>query len=254
METKIIRLEQITQTVMSLILEKPVEYNYMPGQFINITIPVDECDARCNKRNFSLVSSPTDEYLQIATRRGVSRFKQTYEIISPGTAVKISPPLGKFTLNMDTKVKAVMLSGGIGITPLHSMLKYATVKKLPKQIIFIYSNSKKDDIPFKNDLDDYAKNNPHLSLYYAITDNSDHNSLNSPSYLKRGLGGVKQSADARILGGRIDEVMIKKQVSDFWSCEFYVCGPPDMVTNLVKMLEDMKIRPDLIKQELFTGY
>jgi len=232
METKVIRLEKITETVMSLILDKPEGFNYFPGQFINITIPVDECDARCNKRNFSLVSSPTDDYLQIATRRGVSRFKQTYEVISPGTVVKISPPLGKFTLNMDPKVPAVMLSGGIGITPLHSMLKYATVKKLLKQITFIYSNSQKEDIPFKKDLDYYAKNNPHLSLYYTFTDD--------PLYV-----GLK---------GRITDVMIKKLVPEFRSCEYYVCGPPTMVNDLVKLLENMKILPELIKQELFTGY
>lgn len=232
MDTKIIRLEKITQTVMSLILEKPAGYNYLPGQFIVITIPVDDCDARCNKRNFSLVSSPTDEYLQIATRRGVSRFKQTYENISPDTIVKISPPLGKFTLNEDSKIKAVMLSGGIGITPLHSLLKYATAKRLSKQITFIYSNSKKDDIPFKKDLDDYAKNNPHLSLNYTITDD--------PSY-----EGLK---------GRITDVMIKKIVPEFRSCEFYVCGPPSMVETFRGILKNMNIAPERIKFEQFTGY
>ena len=87
METRILNVGEITPSVISVTLEKPVNFEYKPGQFINITLTVENCDERCNKRNFTLTSSPLDDNLMIATRRGISRFKKTLTKSAPDTIV-----------------------------------------------------------------------------------------------------------------------------------------------------------------------
>src|SRR3989344_2080341 len=234
MQTNVLDHLVETPTVTSFKFAKPPGFLYQPGQFINVELNIEQCDTRCNKRNFSLTSSPTYDFLMIATRHGVSRFKQTTEMISKGAKINFPGPFGRFTLNEDERVGAVMLSGGIGITPLHSMIKYATYKKLTKSITLIYSNSVSDDIPFKSELDEFAKLDKYFTANFTITDESD----------THWTGRV----------GRINENMVREIVPNWQACEFYVCGPASMVIAMKKFLVDMGVGVENLKSELFTGY
>ena len=238
MLSEILEVKPETPSVTSFKYTKPANFSYSPGQFTNIELDIADCDERCNKRNFSLVSSPTDDYLMFATRAGASRFKQTTETLTNGNQFHLTGPFGRFILNEDERVGAVMLSGGIGITPLHSMIKYATYKQLPKPITLIYSNSTADDIPFKKDLDEYATQNKHFQAHYTVTNTAD----TPPS---GGWTGRK---------GRIDETMIQELIPNWQICEFYVCGPAQMVIEIKKLLVNMGLDVEKLKSELFTGY
>lgn len=232
METTIIDHHPETPSVTSFKLEKPAGFTYLPGQFINVELPVENCDARCNKRNFSLVSSPTDDFLMFATRHGVSRFKQTNEVLKKGDKITFTGPFGRFVFNEDASMPAVFLSGGIGITPVYSMIKYATDKKLAKPITLIYSNTQANDIPFKAELDQFVQLDQFLTIHHAITDDPAWKGLNR----------------------RIDEAMIKELTPDWEKSEFYVCGPPQMVLAMKQLLVQMNIPVAQIKSELFAGY
>src|SRR6185437_7112702 len=75
-----------------------------------------------------------------------------------------------FTLHENTKRAAVFLSGGIGITPFHSIIKDATEKKLPHKLILFYSNRRPEDTAFLTELQDLAKQNPNFTLVATMTD------------------------------------------------------------------------------------
>lgn len=143
-------------------------------------------------------------------------------------------PFGHFTLNEDPHVPAVMLSGGIGITPLHAMTKYAASKNLPKPITLIYSNTTADDIPFKTDLDEYHASDMSFRVYYSLTG--------------------EPAPDWKGIVGRIDEMMIRELAPDWQGSEYYICGPAQMVIELKKMVAGMGIPVERIKSEMFTGY
>ena len=232
METRILNVGEITPSVISVTLEKPVNFEYKPGQFINITLTVENCDERCNKRNFTLTSSPLDDNLMIATRRGISRFKKTLTKSAPDTIVNISPPLGRFTLNEENSVPLIMFAGGIGITPFHSMIRYAAKKNLLESITLLYSNTKANDVPFKEEFDAIVATHPRIKVHHTITGD--------------------ESWEGR--RGRIDEDMIRDIVKNLNECEYYVCGPQVLVTALVDVLKKMNIREEKIKFEQFTGY
>lgn len=233
METTILDHHNETPTITVFTYEKPPGFTYLPGQFINLELPISDCDNRCNKRNFSLLSIPADDFLMTATRHGVSRFKQVFDNLTKDDTVNLIGPFGHFVLN-EEPIPAVMLSGGIGITPLHSMTKYAAFHKLPKPITLIYSNNTADDIPFKKDLDEYDRSDMAFRVFYTLT--------GEPSPNWRGKVG------------RIDEAMIKELASDWQQSEYYICGPAQMVMALKKVVTEMGIPLERVKSEMFTGY
>lgn len=234
MQTTVLDHHPETPAVTVFLYKKPPGFTYSPGQFINLELTVENCDARCNKRNFSLLSIPSDDYLMTATRHGVSRFKQTFENLPKGASVNLAGPFGRFVLNEDPQVPAIMLSGGIGITPLHAMTKYAAYKKLTKPITLIYSNNTADDIPFKKDLDEYHESDMAFQVHYTLTGEAP--------------------PDWKGITGRINEAMIKELVPNWKACEFYVCGPALMVLALKKLVVEMGVPVERLKSELFTGY
>lgn len=233
MQTAVLDHFSETPTVTVLRYTKPDGFNYLPGQFINLELDIPDCDERCNKRNFSLLSIPSDDYLMIATRHGVSKFKQTSEQMKKGDQIKFSGPFGRFVFN-ENRVPAVMLSGGIGITPLHAMIKHATYKQLPKPITLFYSNATAGDIPFKENLDEYHAGNMVFTACYTLTG--------------------KPPPDWKGKRGRIDAQMIKESAPDWQESEFYISGPTQMVSAMKKLVFEMGIPVERIKSEMFTGY
>ena len=234
METTILDHFEVTPTVTAFLFTKPVNFTYLPGQFTNIEIFVPDCDERCNKRNFYLLSIPSDDFLMIATRHGVSRFKQTLEQFTKNKPLHMTGPYGRFVLSDDPSIPAVMLSGGIGITPLHAMIKHAAYKKLPKPITLIYANTAAFDIPFKKDLDGYHQSDMNFQVFYTIT------------------GEIHPDWKGKT--GRINEDMIRNLAPNWEKREFYISGPAQMVLSLKKLVADMGIPAERIKSELFTGY
>lgn len=80
-----------------------------------------ETDSEGNTRAFSIASAPQEDTLMIATRMRDTAFKRSLKAMPAGTAVKIEGPFGNLTLHNNAARAAVLLAGGIGITPFRSM-------------------------------------------------------------------------------------------------------------------------------------
>jgi len=121
----------------------------------------------------------------------------------------------------------VFLSGGIGMTPFRSMIKYATDKQLPVKIIMFDSNRNKQNILYKNQFNEWINANKNLKIVFAIIDEeSQKQSSTSSSW-----------TTAR---GRIDKEMLIKRLSsdEVNHAIFYVCGPPEMLNAMKSILEE----------------
>ncbi len=140
---KIIEKKTETKDVFSLVFEKPSEFSFYPGQYLDYELGGDT-------RVFTISASPTDEFLMLTTKKGQSEFKKALAKIKAGNEVKTSHPAGTFTL--DESSPAVFIAGGIGITPFRSMIKYAFDQKLKTPITLIYLNSD-DNFVFKKELE-----------------------------------------------------------------------------------------------------
>ncbi len=217
--------------------EHPI--SYLAGQYFYYTIPTLKYpDPKGTTRHFTISSSPTEgENLRLTTRvRQESGFKKTLDELPLSSELDGEGPNGTFILDESVKGPQVFLAGGIGITPVRSMLKYAVDKNLNIPLHLIYSNSTVEQITFRQELEEWAKTHPNIKIDMTIS---------KPEESKSPWNGIV---------GRIDDALIAKLVPDFASSTFWVCGPPAMVDAMEEALEKLKVPQHQIKIEKFTGY
>lgn len=230
-ESTIQNIIQRTPTVKSFQIPSPEEFQFKAGQFLEVTIKVDGHD---QAHYFTISISPTEtSYLEFTKRITTSAFSRTLDHIQPGAWVKISGPMGRFTLDR-CEGKVAFLSGGIGITPILSICQDATQQKLERDIVLLYGNRSSDDIPFRQELDDMQRDNPHLRVVHT-------------------LDQASEDWTGRV--GFINRDMIAQELSDYAQRTFFVCGPPKMVEVMTAMLKkDLNIPDQNIIIESFSGY
>lgn len=127
--------KEVAAGTMAFHFDKPVGFEYKAGQFADYTLinPVDT-DAEGNVRGFSLASAPFEEDIMFTTRMRDTAFKRNMQKRNMGTEVTLDAPYGSFTLQNNTRIPAVFLSGGIGITPVRSIILQATHDKTAHKI------------------------------------------------------------------------------------------------------------------------
>ncbi|MGN6821918.1 MAG: FAD-dependent oxidoreductase [Candidatus Nitrosocosmicus sp.] len=189
----------------------------------------------------------------LSTRIRDSPYKKRLASIEKGTKVKVRGPEGQFVLPdeaADHSKTIIFLSGGIGVTPFRSMIKYATDKQLSIKIIMFDSNKNKDSILFKNEFDDWVNTNKNLNIIYTITEEENPNEQSSSSSLTSTNVWKGEY-------GRINKEMILKYIDDsiLKDSIFYICGPPGMLKAMKSVIqEELEIPKERIITEEFTGY
>jgi ferredoxin-NADP reductase len=150
----------------------------------------------------------------------------------------------------DNSKGVVFLSGGIGVTPFRSMVKYATDKRMPIRIMMFDSNRNEENILYKTDFDQCVKANNNLKVIYTITGEGQGESSSSTAAAAAG-------SDWRGEIGFINKEMLTRYMTsdELGDSIFYICGPPGMLKAMQKLLQDdLRIPDQRIKIEEFTGY
>ncbi len=162
--------------------DKPL-LDYTAGQFAFFDIGEVYNDPKGPIRHFTISSSPTENFIMFSTRIRDSPYKKRLSTLEDGAKVKFRGPEGQFVLHEDYSKSAVFLSGGIGVTPFRSMIKYATDKQLPVKIIMFDSNRNRNNILFKKEFDYLASINKNLKIIYTISEKEEeqHNGQSSLS-------------------------------------------------------------------------
>lgn len=238
-ETKLIEKRQEAKDTKTFIFEKPKDFSYQAGQYAYFTLhALIAPDERGNTRHFTLSSSPTEDFLSFTTRmRDTSGFKKTCDQFTLGTEVILRGPQGDFALEDEkTTVPQVMIAGGIGVTPYRSIIKYVADKNLSVPIHLINSNSTPEEIVFRKELNEISSSHANIKVAYTVT---------RPQESKEKWTG---------LTGRIDEKLIQSLTSNLQNPTYWLCGPPAMVDAMEEVLDQLKIPPERVKLEKFTGY
>jgi len=212
------------------------DFVFAGGQFADFTLlDPPYTDAEGNTRSFSIASSPeTKDTVMIATRMRDTAFKNSLKTIPLGTKVRVNGPMGDFTLHKNTEKPVVFLAGGIGITPLYSMLRWALEKKLPYKMTLFYSNPTPQATAFLGELGELKKTNKNFKFIPTVTDSED--------------------ISWKYQFGRINEEMLRKFIPNISSPMYYVAGPPAMVAAMRDMLERVGADSDNVRSEEFGGY
>jgi ferredoxin-NADP reductase len=234
---KMVSRQEVAERTTAFRFEKPSKWTFKAGQYLDMTLlDPPETDTEGNIRSFSIASSPREETLLVATRMRDTAFKRVLSTMPLGSVVKIEGPSGDLTLHNNVKRTAVLLAGGIGITPFRSMVFRAAEEKLPHRIFLFYSNRRPEDAAFLAELQALAKENPNYTLIASMTEMAKS---------QRPWNGET---------GLIDKDMLSRYLKDAASPIYYVAGPPEMVKGLQTMLRAAGIDGDDIRAEEFSGY
>jgi ferredoxin-NADP reductase len=235
--SKLVRRQEVAERTVAFQFEKPSGWTFKAGQFLDMTLlSPPETDAEGNKRGFSIASAPEEDTIMVASRMRDTAFKRVLQTMPLGTAVTIEGPFGNLTFHHNAARTAVILAGGIGITPFRSILVDAARRKLPQRIVVFYSNRRPEDAPFLSELLALRTENPHFELIATMDDMAKSH---------RSWDGER---------GRIDQALLSRHSKDIQVPIYYVAGPPAMVKGLHSMLNGAGVDDDDIRTEEFTGY
>lgn len=247
-KTKLVKKEIVAEGTMAFYFEKPNGFDFIAGQYMTITlINPPETDDEGNSRFLSIVSAPHEKYLMFATRMRDTAFKRVLKNMSIGSEIKITSPDGLFYLHKDSSKPTVFLIGGIGITPVFSMLKNAAYEKLPHQLFLFYSNKRPEDAAFLKELQNLEKENKNFKLIATMT---------APTQGRSPDQSVGNNSKMSWQGetGFITAEMIKKYIGDLNSPIYYMSGPPAMVKAMRELLKKISVSDGNINFEEFAGY
>jgi ferredoxin-NADP reductase len=211
-------------------------YTFRAGQNAVFTLlDPPKIDASGNIRTLSVASSPNaPNSLMVAMRMRMSAFKNSLKILPLGAKLRVSRPMGSFTLHRDSSRPAVFLAGGIGITPVLSILAHATEESLPHRIYLFYSNHDPEKAAFLSELQMWQKKNANFTFVPTVT------TPNGSSWLYE--------------RGRIDPEMLSRYLNDVRGSFYYVCGPAEMVAAMQTLLARLGVDEGNIRTEEFGGY
>lgn len=230
---KLIKKQDIANETVAFHFEKPEEFTFKAGQFGDFTLlNPSETDEEGNVRGFSLAHAPYEADLMIATRMRDTAFKRVLKNLPIGTELKLDAPYGNFVLHKTEATPAVFLTGGIGITPVRSIIAQASHDKLPHKITLFYSNKTPEDAAFLQDLQFFAKENSNFTFVPVMTRDETWQ-------------GEK---------GHITKETLIKYVPDLTAPIYYLSGPASMVAAMRQILTDAQVNEDNIRAEEFSGY
>lgn len=218
--------EDTAQNIKTFWFKPSREVAYTAGQFTEIKLPHDHPDERGDKRWFTLSSSPTEELLSITTKFSSpgSSFKQTLLALKSGTELHLADPMGDFVLPKDVSIPLVFVAGGIGVTPMRSMVTWLRDSKQRRDITLLYVASSDNQLAFVPLFQKYCR--------YVVILTRERDGNGAELTAKRILELTKPADNAQI----------------------YLSGPEPMIEILVDQFTKTDIEKGRLVTDYFPGY
>jgi ferredoxin-NADP reductase len=211
------------------------KFEYRPGQFVfyeldTLAFP----DERGNRRHFTISSSPTEKgIIMFTTKMRGSGFKETLLHAPAGYELTVETPDGLFVMPEGETRRQVFITGGIGVTPFRSILRYAVDVNAPISGLMLYFNRSSSDIIFRDELENISRQMPTFSVVHVL------------SQPEEGWVGER---------GKLDEMLLRNYVTDFDQSVFWISGPPPMVSAYRGLIEQIGVSDEAIRTDSFIGY
>lgn len=209
----------------------PLPFNYLPGQFLTLKIPVGEKPIR---RSYTISSSPTQGYYcEITVKREDQGIGSRYlcDTVKEGDTLEVQAPSGKFIFTGSEADGVVLIGGGVGITPMMSIARALTDMGWPGEIHFIAACRDPEHFIFKEELDRLQRKHSNVHLHVAM------------SRIEKDIDGYRK--------GRLSNELFEEWVPNIESQWVHLCGSPAMMDSTEEMLVELGIPSDRIHTESF---
>lgn len=198
-----------------------------PGQFMFLTLL--RPGRKSEEHPFTISASPTEGGSLAATIKQSGDFTDTIGQTSPGDEARVEHPFGRFSHVHHRPEKLVFLAGGVGITPIRSMLRCLADSGDTRPAVLIYGNKAEGDILFREELDALGAN---VRVVHVLSE-PDENWDGESGYVTREI--IERHA-GELLG----------------EADVYLCGPPAMMDMLLDALGELGVPGARIHAERFS--
>jgi nitric oxide dioxygenase len=214
--------------------------DFKPGQYVSIVVDVPRLGLQ-QIRQYSLSDAPNGKSYRISVKRESEGDEQAsgyvsnmlHDYVNEGDVVKITPPFGVFYVDMRASTPVVLISGGVGVTPLVSMMK-AVLKDTDREVVFVHG----------------ARNGKVDALRDRLKAFSDsHRRLTSVLFYDYPLNSDIQGYDFDHTG-RVDLHQVAHEVFKP-DADYYVCGPITFMRTQVDSLKALGVPETRIHYEVF---
>lgn len=224
-----------TPNVKTFRLMKPeggdIPFTFLPGQFLTFSA---QNDGKPIRRSYTIASSPAQrDYVEITVKREEQGAESRYlhDNVAIGDHLEVSGPSGAFTFTGKETDSIVLISGGVGITPMMCVLRYLTDCGYPGDIFFIHGARTAQDFIFREELEYLQKRHSNAHVTVTVGDVEDTS-----------WTGAK---------GQISKELITQTVPEIARRRVHVCGPPAMMEAIKAQLAELGVPKEKIKTEAF---
>ncbi len=250
---KLTKKQQLTKNTFALEFEIPTSlkpnYRFEAGQYVTLKYPAK---GTVFQNDFSMTNAPFEEKISLGIKINTqqSSSKDLYDEFEIGDMVEVSEPRGRFTLvSKPHEFRTIIgFAAGIGITPLLSHFKNILHNEPRTRFFLFYGNKSREDIPFKNEIDQFAAaNSERFQVHYFY------------SQEKVGNAFLEGRLDAKKLSLIINQLMMIDDTDEevtLWDSvdEVLICGKGEMIKSLANACYNNGIPKKNIHFELFQEY
>jgi len=219
-------VQETSSTVSVYITGKRMgEYSFEAGQFAFYRFY--QPGFWLEKHPFSYSAAPNGKYIRI-TVKNLGDFSTRLRDLKAGTKVSIEGPHGVFTANFAQSGKFLLAAGGVGITPLRSLMDVLVKKQ--QDVVLLYGNRTSNEIIFKDELEELKIKFPNLKVVHVLSGEENYS-------------GEK---------GNIDREKIARLVPDLKERDVYLCGPAAMTKKLLNEVKALGVNKSQLHFEKFN--
>jgi ferredoxin-NADP reductase len=225
-QTEFLERIERTPTSVSYRFKSPEGFTFTAGQYMLVDLG-DEL-----VHPLSLSDCPEETgFIEFTKRMTGSPYCRRLESLTRGETIIVKGPAGKFFVE-ESDDTLLLIAGGIGITPIRSILKSLEKKRGSLcRVLLIYGNLNKDDIAFRAELEDLKLDD--YRLIHVLSDAT----------------GMEKAYQ-----GFINADILTKEVSEIKNAHVMISGPPAMVEAIKKALATINVAEERIRTDVFIGY
>jgi nitric oxide dioxygenase len=212
--------------------------DFNPGQYVSVRMEIPG-EKNTHIRQYSLSDAPGKDHYRISVKKeaGINSpdgvvSVYLHEDVKAGDVLYLSAPAGDFFLDTQCEKPAVLISGGVGLTPMVSMLKTAAEKQPEREVTFIHAAINSKTHALKDEVKKIAEDAENIKTYLVYEKPLDEDF------------GYDQT-------GYIDTAWLKKVLPLNKKAEYYFCGPVPFMQAINHALQEMNIPKENIHFEFF---
>ena len=216
-----------TRDIRTFRLARPRGFDFQAGQFLTVTVRIN---AKRMVRRYSICSAPESaDHLEISVKRQGTVSSALHATVGVGSLLPVEPPAGRFVYPAGDPRHLVLIAGGIGCTPLMSMLRHAVVRDPGRPVTYLLSARTEKDVAFRSEISQLRQSHPQIRVGVTLT----------------------REQRPGFSAGRIDGELLRRASPDPANALYYVCCPAPMRDRVRTLLSGLGVPADQVRCELF---